>query len=143
MMEPLTLVVLRSRGRVPDGIGRLVAATLHGKSAVIPAEDVLDRWIASPAGDTLAERTLGANLLKLNAVTLLKNGYHVVVEAGGSAPEQGIRDLVYLAGTFGVRAVQVELAEPGEADGGPEGRIVVGPDPEEAARRVVAYVRRR
>lgn len=143
MMEPLTLVVLRTRGRAPDAVGRLVAAALHGKSAVLPAEDVLARWIVSPAADLQAERTLAATLLKLSAVTLLRNGYHVVVEAGGGVAEQGIRDLIYLAGTFGVRAVQVDLVEAGEADGGVGPSLAVGSDLEETARRVVAYVRER
>jgi hypothetical protein len=142
MIEPLTLVVLRSQGRLPDGIGRLVAAAFPGKSAVIPADDVLNRWIISPDEDQAAEQTLGATLLKLNGVTLLKNGYHVVVEAAAGAPERGIQDLVYLAGTFGVRTAEVELTEAGAAPAVPERAVPLGADLTDTARRVAERIRR-
>lgn len=112
------LVILR--GPEHDGkaaLARAVAGGLPGKSAVIHFADLRERWIVHHGDDRAAETEMCYRLLKLIAVTYLKDGYNVVVDApyvgahgGVSVREDDVNDLARLSRTFrGIRSSVVTL----------------------------------
>ncbi len=143
-------------------LARHLAGGLPGKTVAIHFSDLCDRWIVQHAEDLTAESDLCYRLLKLTAISYLKDGYSVVVDAPyaemhGSARirTDDARDLARLSRTFrGIRATVVTLfgaALDGEAGALAaemrrdhiDGEIVVegeGGDVEQAAAQILERI---
>ncbi len=112
------LVVMRGAAR-PDRteLARALAETLPAPAAALPHSSIATGWIVRPSRDHEAELALTYRLLKLVGISLLKEGYSVVVDApyAGAAGDQDLADLAKLARTFrGVRVTLITFLPEGD-----------------------------
>ncbi len=147
MMLPIVrqqMIVVRGRTEQErTALARALAGRLTGPTASLSFEAMRDAWLRDPGRDAGDEQALLYRLLKLLAVSFLKDGYSVVLDAPyppGEAAE--LRDLLRLARTFrGVRPASVRLGD--AAPDAVEDDIVVrgtDGDVEALAREVFARI---
>lgn len=90
-------------------LARAVADGLPGKTTLVRYADLAERWIVHHGEDVAAEAEMCYRLLKLIAMTHLKAGYNVVLDApyvdtepGAAERVREVDDLVRLARSFRV-----------------------------------------
>ena len=102
------LIVVRGLGDERQHLARLLAGVLPGPVTHVQGEDLTRRWIVRGQPDQRQEVETVYRLLRLAAVSYLKDGYSVVVDAPFVAQIEGttklrtqdILDLMRLARSF-------------------------------------------
>jgi len=108
MNQRQRLIVVRGAGEEREYLAALLASALGGPVAHIRGDDIAHRWVVTPLGETRARVEMVYRLLRLVAVSYLKEGYNLVLDAPFIAEIEGtielrtrdLRDLLRLAHTF-------------------------------------------
>ena len=119
------LVVIYGTSSANKDVGRQLARTLPGASAVLSVDAFVDGAIVQPSDDATAELDMAHTQVRLLVANYMRNGYHVVVEGAFyyrrdgrlHRYEQDIDQLVALMRNMTRKALTVRLGPPAAGDG--------------------------